>query len=284
MGYTVGKSRHCFCLMMTHKTGNVWMLTCWCWLQPVTAVYTSSWMMWKASREALLTCLPPLSRCPWGCLPTTAWKKSTKQPLTSGYRYLYIGHTPHDRYHICVLCTICFPHDIEKMINTTHYRYLNLNIIETISVLCTVCCLFLLVQPEVDALLAGPQDVTLEPHSLQLAAIQALADKGKVQVSPYPPSLSLQQYSSPCSIIMIRRKISFDLVYMATIMSLLFGLISVRDAGHRGTIPIRGIQGSDQRCWWHRGKDRRGQTGDRWWAFRHRVTVGLVKGWITMTF
>lgn len=71
-------------------------------------------------------------------------------------------------------------------------------------------------QPEVDALLAGPQDVTLEPHSLQLAAIQALADKGKVQVSPYPPSLSLQQYSSPCSIIMIRRKISFDLVYMAT--------------------------------------------------------------------
>ena len=47
---------------------------------------------------------------------------------------------------------------------------------------------------------------------------------------------------------MIRRKISFDLVYMATIMSLLFGLISVRDAGHRGTIPIRGIQGSDQGC------------------------------------
>ncbi|XP_022314761.2 laminin subunit alpha-like [Crassostrea virginica] len=36
-------------------------------------------------------------------------------------------------------------------------------------------------RPEVDALLAGPQDVTLEPHSLQLAAIQALADKGKVQ-------------------------------------------------------------------------------------------------------
>lgn len=107
---------------------------------------------------------------------------------------------------------------------------------------------FLLVQPEVDALLAGPQDVTLEPHSLQLAAIQALADKGKVQVSPYPPSLSLQQYSSPCSIIMIRRKISFDLVYMATIMSLLFGLISVRDAGHRGAILIRGIQGSDQGC------------------------------------